>query len=151
MILLIIALSIISAILYRAGGMDKQVKHWIPVWMRHSWVRDYLCPVCALFPLIMIKESWLFVPTYALSVAALSTYWDDWFHGVDTYWFAGLMCGLALFPLLFGVIAWLPFLLKAAAISLTWWAICEYSANDFVEEYGRGFFFSFTTIIFLFA
>ena len=147
MVIIVVLLSILSAILYRAGGMDKTTKHWIPVWMRRSWVRDYLCPICALLPLIA-HPSWWLLAVYGLSVAALSTYWD-WLFKYDCYWFSGLMCGVAAFLLVFSGIAWWILVIRAAIIAITWGLICYYSEDDFVEEYSRGFFFSIPSLLFL--
>lgn len=129
--------SIISAILYRAGGMDKQTKHWIPVWLRHSAVRDHGCTLCILAPWLILVQSWWFVLAYLFLWGALSTYWD-WLFGYDNYWFSGFMVGIALFPLVFCGIPWWIILIKAIGISVSWGLICKFSGSDFVEEYGRG-------------
>ena len=138
MIFLIIFLSVLSACFYRAGGLDTTTKHWIPVWMRHSWVRDWLCPICALIPFLIINPSWWILLSYLLMAGALSTYWDFLF-GYDNFWFAGFMVGLALFPLAFCGLFWWILLLKAMGISLAWGLVTKFSGNDFVEEYFRGF------------
>lgn len=145
--MMILILSIISAILYRAGGMAKEQKHWIPVWMRHSWVRDYLCPVCALLPVVLVYPSWWIILAYGLSVASLSTYWDRLF-GYDNYAFSGFICGIAFFPLLFCGVGWVYLMLRALVLYATWGLICHFSDNDFVEEYSRGFSFT-AAVIFL--
>lgn len=130
-------LSVVSAILYRAGGMDKDTKHWIPVWLRHSWVRDWLCPICVLIPFLLINQSWWFLLAYLLTAASLSTYWD-WLFGYDNFWFSGFMCGISLFPLIFCGFVWWILLIRAIVLCVAWGVICKYSGNDFVEEYGRG-------------
>ena len=129
--------SILSALAYRCGGMDKETKHWLPVWLRHSWVRDWLCPLCVLAPFFMLTQSWWFLLSYLLIAGALSTYWDFLF-GYDNFWFSGFMCGIALFPLIFCGFLWWIILVRAILLSLAWGVICKVSGNDFVEEYGRG-------------
>ena len=50
-VIAIILGSIISAVLYRAGGMDKDDNakpEWIPKWLRHSIVRDIGCSLVTL-------------------------------------------------------------------------------------------------------
>ena len=151
MIYLILFLSVISAILYRAGGMSKDVKHWIPKWLRQSWVRDWLCPACALLPAFILHPSWWFIVAYGALRGAFSTYWDGLSKdGEGNFWFAGFMCGIAGFPLLFCGFAWWLLLIRAMAIAITWGAWCAIFSNDFTEEYGRGFLVSFATkILFL--
>ncbi len=146
-IVISILCSVTSAILYRAGGMSKETKHWIPVWMRHSWVRDWLCPICCLIPILI--WSWWLLLAYVLLNAALRTYWDRLF-GYDNFWFAGFMCGVAGFPLLFLGHNWILLAIRAVSICLFWGIICNIEDNDFVEEYSRGFFLCLPTIILLF-
>ena len=145
---LILFLSIVSAILYRAGGMSQDTKHWIPKWLRHSWVRDWLCPICALLPLVLVYPSWLFILAYLALAGCLTTYWDFLF-GFDNFWFSGFMCGVAAFMLIWVGLTWWLILIRAIALALLWGGICAVSSNDFVEEYSRGFTLSFATIIFI--
>lgn len=138
-LLLALILSIPSAIMYRAGGMDKQTRHWIPVWMRKSWVRDWICPLCILAPFIaVLGSSWWFLLAYLLSVASLSTYWDWLFKNVDNFYFSGCMVGLALFPLIFCGIPYWFIIGRALLLGMSWGVICEVTGSDFIEEYGRG-------------
>jgi hypothetical protein len=136
---------ILSAIFYRAGGLDKETKYWIPVWLRQSWVRDWLCPLFSYSVLLLAwhPSSWLgwllLLPAYALLGASLSTYWDFLF-GWDNYWFAGFMCGLSAFPLVFDGFPWWMVGIRAILIALSWGVWCKVFGNDNVEEYGRGAF-----------
>lgn len=145
--LLTLLLSILSAVLYRAGGMSQDEERWIPKWLRHSWVRDWLCPICALLPLTISSPSWWFIAAYLALAGALTTYWDFLF-GYDNFWFAGFMCGVAGFFLI-GIYAWWLILIRAIVISVLWGWICSKSSDVFVEEYSRGFNLSFSSIILL--
>ena len=136
---------VFSAILYRAGGLDKETKHWIPVWLRQSWVRDWLCPFFSYSVLLLAwhPSSWVgwvsLVLAYGLLGVSLSTYWD-WLFGFDNYWFSGFMCGLSALPLVLDGFPWWLVVIRAVAIALAWGIWCKVFGNDNVEEYGRGAF-----------
>jgi hypothetical protein len=115
--------------------------------MRRSWVRDYLCPICAIAP-IFVMSWWIFL-VYLLSVAALTTYWD-WMMDEDNYFLAGMGCGVAFLPLMLAGMSWEAISIRAVFLCLSWGIWCAINDNDFAEEYGRGFLFSFATIIFYF-
>jgi len=164
MIWLLLPLSIISAILYRAGGMakDSQEKYssWIPVWLRHSWVRDWLCPLCVL--ILWIPATWfqwiiycltfghtavpalgfemiMWLSAYGATGGFLSTYWDFMF-GYDNYLFSGFAVGLAgLFLIGLGQ-PWMPLLARSFILAVCWGAWSALLTNADFEEYGRGFF-----------
>ena len=148
MIFLTIALSVLSAILYRAGGMGKDQEHWMPQWMRHSWIRDWLCPACCLTPIAIVNPSWLLILAYGALGGMLSTYWD-WLFGFDNFWFSGFMCGAVGFLMLWMGIPWWVLLIRAVTIALLWGGICAATKNDFVEEYSRGFTLSLSTLLVL--
>jgi len=148
LVLLTLFLSLISAVLYRAGGMSQDEPSWIPKWMRHSWVRDWLCPACTLTPLFILHPSWLFILAYVALGGALSTYWD-WLFGFDNYWFSGFMCGIAAFMLIWCGYVWWILLIRAILIALLWGIICTISEDVNVEEYSRGFNLSIISMIFL--
>ena len=145
MILAIIC-SIISSILFRAGGLSKEQKYWIPLWMRHSWVRDWLCPFFCLLPLFLIHPHVLFIPIYGLMGLCFTTYWDKVFK-FDNFWFSGFALGIVQMPLAFIGFAWWVILLKAIFIAVSWGTLCALSENDHVEEHGRGFLVSIPSII----
>lgn len=143
---IVICLSILSAIFYRAGGQsqdDTAEPKWIPKWMRHSWVRDWLCPLFVLgcFSIFASPLSYLgwigVLVSYGLLGGALTTYWDNLF-GFDNFWFAGFVCGLAAFPLMFADLQWQFILARAILMALGWGLWCKYQSVDYVEEYGRG-------------
>jgi hypothetical protein len=76
--ILIIVGSLLSAYLWRAGGMGSEDPiNIFPKWIRQSWVRDWLCPLimCIIIGLTLGWTWWLIL-VYLLSAAASSTYWD---------------------------------------------------------------------------
>lgn len=146
--LLVILLSVVSAVIGRAGGLDKQTEHWIPLWMRQRWIRIWGCPACALLPLIWIHPSWWFVAVYGMLAAAVSTYWDELF-GYDNFWFSGFMCGVAAAPLAFCGFGWAMIAARSFFLAVFWGAWCAIFSNDFVEEYGRYGVLPLTSLILL--
>ncbi len=144
-IIILLLCTLASSCLYRAGGMAQESQEkwskWIPKCMRHSWVRDWLCPLFVLLPLAFKGYlSWWMIPTYGLIGGSLTTYWDWLFGDVDTFWFAGLMVGIALFPLIFAGLAWWIVLARAVVIGICWGIWCGVFSNADAEEYGRGAF-----------
>jgi hypothetical protein len=149
MILVIVLACIVSAILYRAGGMGKEATaepKWIPIWLRKSWVRDWLLPGVLLSSLFSLLGPFSFLSLgmvllfYILSGAALSTYWDFLF-GYDNYWVHGFFCGLAGVPLIWAGIPW-PLIvgrLIICTVGMGLWS--KLVGKDYVEEMGRGVFF----------
>lgn len=145
-IILIIAMSLLSSCAYRAGGLSKEQPYWIPVWMRHSWVRDWLCPLFCLLPLFLHHPSWLFLPAYGLMGVAFTTYWDKVFK-FDNFWFSGFMVGLAALPLVFCGFAWWLLLIRAVVLALWWGFWSDVIGNDHAEEHGRGFLVGISSFI----
>lgn len=135
---IIIPCAVFSSICYRAGGLSKEQKYWIPLWMRHSWVRDWICPFFCLLPFFVQHPSWLFIPAYGLMGAAFTTYWD-WLFKKDNFFFSGFVVGLAAFPLIWCGVAWWVILGRSVAIGVLWGLWCQIFGNDHVEEHGRGF------------
>lgn len=122
---------------------------WIPIWLRHSWIRDWLCPffVYGSFAMFFSPLSFLqwgmLVLCYPLLGGALTTYWDNLF-GFDNLWFAGFMCGVASFPLVFyGVNPW-GIVLRAIVLAVLWGGWCAWQSVDYIEEFGRGAFLVLT-------
>ncbi len=149
--------TILSALCYRAGGMGKEDEakpKWIPKWLRKSWVRDWLCPAFVygsllLFwqPVLWWEWCWLII-CYPLLGGALSTYWD-WLFGFDNFWFAGFMCGIAAFPLIFCGMAGSFILLRAVILAVLWGVWSLLWTEDYVEEMGRGVFLVLTMLLLL--
>lgn len=143
--MIVILLALISMVAYRCGGMDSQTKHWIPVWLRQSWVRDWLCPLLVVIPLFITTKAWQSILVYFFLAASLSTYWDWMFDNEDNLWFSGFMCGMSLFPLLFAGYNWHTIVVKSVLLALIWGGTNRIVNNnrvphsDFIEEYARGF------------
>ena len=147
-ILVITIACIVSAILYRAGGMGKEADAkptWMPLWLRKSWVRDWLCPMVFLLATLFFWQpstltDWLMIlPFYGLSGAALSTYWD-WLFGKDNFYMHGFGCGLAGFCLI-TFVPWWILVIRLIVCTVGMGLISEKSDVDYVEELGRGAFF----------
>lgn len=145
-----------SAIFYRAGGMGKEAETkptWIPIWLRHSWCRDWICPTFSLLTLLLFWQpqvwwGWLLLLlSYGLMGGAFSTYWDFLFKDKDNFYMHGFMIGLSIFPLCFVGLAWWIVLIQAILSGLSMGLWCKYFGNDVVEEMGRGFFSSIFRLI----
>lgn len=136
--MLVLICSVISSILYRAGGLSKEQKYWIPIWMRHSWVRDWLCPLFCLLPMFLQHPHWIFLLAYGAMGGAFTTYWDKLFK-FDNFWFAGFMVGLSTFPLIFCGFSWWGVGVKSIILALLWGILSTSTGNDHLEEHGRGF------------
>jgi hypothetical protein len=150
----LLLLSILSAILYRAGGLSKEAQEkwskWIPKWMRHTSIRDWLCPLCCvgvLLPYInSLADVGMVTLFYGATGGLLTTYWDEMF-GFDNFWFSGFAIGLAgLFLIPLGI-AWQLLVLRAFLLAILWGGWCAYFGDADVEEYGRGFFLVITMLI----
>ena len=147
MAITIILCAIISGIFYRCGGMSKDKTAqptWIPMFLRNSWCRDWLCPLFALIALCTFEFSWsywwLYLIFYGLSGASLSTYWDWAFKGVDNYYCHGFVCGLVGFVLIFAGIPWWVLIIRLVFCTLMGlWS--KKIDTDYIEEMGRGFLF----------
>lgn len=139
MIILVILCAIACSVLYRAGGLSKEQPYWIPVWMRRSWVRDWLCPLFVLLPLFIQQPHWIFIPIYGIMGALLTTYWD-WLFKYDNFWFSGFFVGLSIMPLILIGCVWWIILIKAIILAVLWGGWCTIFKNDHMEEHGRGLF-----------
>lgn len=138
---------VLSAILYRAGGMSKDkeaMPKWIPVWMRKSVVRDIGCTLVLLALAILgwgfSKDWWLYIVFIAFSWAMLSSYWDEIF-GYDNFYAHGFGCGLAGLVLIPTGVPWAVLLIRLIICTL---GMGIWSANtdiDYEEEMGRGVFY----------
>ena len=143
-----LAVSGISATLYRVGGMSKDDEarpKWVPKWLRRSWVRDWLIPLVSLGYLLTLwglqnSTGWLLLlPCILLNSGALSTYWDWLFKEKDNFYMHGFMCSLALFPLYWAGIHWYAILIRAVVCALGMGVWSNIMDKDIIEEGGRGF------------
>lgn len=137
-----------SAICMRAGGMAKNPDtnpKWIPMWMRESWVRDWICPLFVYGSLLLFWQpdvwyGWiLLIVCYPLLAASLSTYWDFLF-GYDNYYFSGFVAGISCFLLAFCGIPWWVILIRGIFMAVSWGLWCKFQTNDVKSEMGRGVF-----------
>ena len=141
--LLIIGLSICSAIAYALGGMGG-------AWWKNTKVRDWGTPVCALSILYIYGVPlpiWVTVVTFILMWAALSTYCTPK-DQEDVYainWTCtGLLYGLTSIGVAFTTKHWMGFWLRVATLGLLipLWSVKTNKA--WLEEGGRGFLFAIT-------
>lgn len=144
--------TVICAILYRAGGMSKDATAeptWMPMWLRQSWVRDWIIPVVIYLTCAVCRwpSDWLAAGMLLAAVlptgGALSTYWDELF-GFDNFWFSGFVVGLAAFPLIWAGYHWYWILARALVLAVLWGGWSAIVGKDTWEEYGRGAFVAAT-------
>jgi hypothetical protein len=142
--LLIILLSILGALLYRAGGMGKEPTAnptWMPMWIRNTKARDFGIPsVMVLTMAVLGHLTWWLVLCFLLLFAAQTTYFKK--KGTDSKWWNWLLVGLAMsaamFPYCFHSGNWLSLLYRTVCLTsfVIMWS--EGIDNDKWEEYGRG-------------
>jgi len=163
-ILLTLVLSCLSGLFYRFGGMGKEEQSWVPMFLRKSWIRDWVIPAFSLGVLFTwwkpsVWQGYLLsIPVYLLTGGALSTYWDwiNKFFGDDEgeKWYNwllhGFFVGLAFFPFYWAGIHWWAILSNAVVSGLLMMWISERSSNVWIEECGRGFIATITRIFLLF-
>lgn len=139
---------VISAILYRAGGMgqeDTAKPTWMPKALRHSWVRDWLCPgVLLILTLCLFGFHtdfwWCYLIYYGLCGLFFSTYWD-WLFGYDNYYMHGFGLSLATIPLFWCGVPWYILVIHAVICTVGMGVWSSLINTDYIEEYGRGAFF----------
>lgn len=144
--IILLALIAPTAIMYRAGGMAKHFTtqpHWIPMWARQKWIRQWMIPTLWALAFIPMVHDWfqavMLVCFIGASGGMLGTYWD-WLFKFDNYWFAGFFVGLAGFFLLPLGIPWYLILGRSFLLAILWGGWCAIFGNDVVEEFGRGAF-----------
>lgn len=145
-IIFIILISVLTSIFYHAGGLSQDEPYWIPKWMRHTWVRDWICPLFCLLPMFISRPSWLFVLAYGAMGGAFTTYWK--YKGNANFWLSGFIVGLTCLPLIFCSFAWWRVLLRAFVIAIWWGFWSDAFDNDHWEEHGRGFLAGIFNLIF---
>lgn len=132
-IILILVASLISATLYRLGGIGKPFD---------TKYRDLGCPLVFLglfWGLQGFKLAfwWVYLTVFLLTFGALTTYWDKLFKK-DNFWFSGFMVGLAAFPLYWLGFPWYLILIRAILLGILWGYWCKIFSRDWVEETFRG-------------
>lgn len=144
---------ILSAILYRLGGMSQQEAQkyppwkWFPSWAVNTKARDAGCSAISmawfgiLFDFPAGTNLWFVALAYLVGFAgtwaALTTYWDGLF-GYDNFYMHGFMIGFA--KILFAVFSgmWLGWLIQCVISAILMGLVSAFSTNDYVEECGRG-------------
>ena len=148
MLIKILIACILSALCYRCGGMGKEdtaEPKWIPKWMRNTKARDLGCPTVMLIALWLMEGFklpywWVYLLTFGLNFAALTTYWDFMF-GYDNFYMHGLMIGLAGIPLLWCGVPTPVVMLRIVICALGMGLWSKWIGNDVLEETGRGILF----------
>lgn len=143
-VIILILATVISAILYRLGGIGKPFK---------TWMRDWIIPAVSFAVMIFvlkIKAPWyIHLISYGVMGGALTTYWDKIF-GYDNYYTHGAGIALAYLPyVLVGAIPIVAFLIRVVVLALSMGLWCKYNENDKIEEFGRGAFIIATLLVFI--
>lgn len=144
-------MTILSAFLYRLGGMSKAQAMadmpWLPLALVHGKARDVGCAalVTGWVALFQPAAAWyIYLISFAITLAALTTYYD-FINGDDNYYLHGVGIAAGLLPfIIYGVAT------GTAYINILWFGVriialggfmglwCKVFSNDYVEEYGRG-------------
>ena len=139
-VLTLIPVVILSAILYRLGGIGKP---W------NTKVRDMGVPlVCLLWLYFCVSAPWwVWFIMFGMMFGALTTYWDYW--GTDNVeWYEWAlhmgMVGVALTPLIWFGVPWYYHILRIIVLAVAGAAWSEYIDIDWLEEGGRGFLIAAT-------
>lgn len=129
-IVITVAATVVSAMLYRLGGMAGS----------NTKVRDFGCPTVALGWMLLCFQPvawWVHFISFGLMFGALTTYWDDLF-GYDNYYMHGGMVALAYLPYAIVTGVWLWFIVRVIVVALFMGIWCDIFKKDWVEEGGRG-------------
>lgn len=132
---MIIALSVLSGVLYRLGGMKGF----------NTKVRDFGVPlVCLAYMLSFVAvDWWVHAISAVLLFASLTTYWQ-FIHGEDDFYIHGAGIGLAYLAYSV-VVPWWIICVRAVLLSLFMgglnWAVHKFNVkhSDDIEELSRGF------------
>jgi hypothetical protein len=140
-ILLVLGLSILSAILYRMGGAKGY----------DTKFRDLGCPTISLITLFVCQPFiltywWAYLLCFGLYFASLTTYFKK--KGEDALWWnwccVGLAFSLSFLPYAFISGCWLGFMVRGIVliICIPLWSVSQ--GNAVREELGRGFLANIT-------
>lgn len=140
---LIIVLSFISILIYRAGGMSKELSakpKWIPMFMRKTLWRDCGCSLvtCALCG-FLLSWHWTLILCFWLLWGALTTYWK---RTPNAKWYNWLMTGigysLAMLPYVIAEGLWVGFISRTIVLGTATMIWSEITSDAVWEECGRG-------------
>lgn len=148
----IIALSILSGVLYRMGGSSKF----------DTLYRDIGCPltlVASLYILGLGVSWWASFLTFLLAFGAMTSYFkwasawyrDDWRDNVypPSWAFTGLMYGVCLLPCLWSGLPLNDFILRLVIVTILIPLFSELYDNVVYEEFSRGFIFTASMLVML--
>jgi len=159
----VIALSLLSGLLYHLGGLGEDGEKAypkLPKWLFDTKMRDWGCSICNLI-LVWITynnvEWWQYLGIFLASWGFLSTYhgWLNKFFNKpedNVYWFNWFAHGFCLgLPMLFllNFIPWYTILLICLGMGLSMMIWSQLISLAWLEEGGRGFLFIFITKLFL--
>jgi len=145
--------ALISAVLYRLGGMSVAEAQQYPPWkwfppaLVNTKARDIGCAAVSVAWFGLLYQFPAGTPGWQIGLAyffcflatfgALTTYWDFLF-GYDNFYFHGFMIGVA--KIFFAVFsgAWLAWGIQCIACAVIMGMISQFFSNVYVEECGRG-------------
>jgi len=138
--MIILILTILSALAYRLGGQGKK-DDWLDIF-RYKITRRLGCmllrSIAIIFILKITAPWWIHLISAGIAYGGLTTYLDGVF-GYDNHYAHGALIGLAALPLLLvGSISWVAFGTHLIAIAGFMGWISGASADADVEEYSRG-------------
>lgn len=144
---LIIFLSIVSAALYRLGGIGKPFD---------TKYRDFGTPLCALIILILCSPgfSWKLAGALSLSLGlmfgSMTTYFKRKGKNVQfiNWVFVSIAFSLSILPYVIVTGEWFAFALRSVSLIVALPLACQLIGWDDLEEGCRGFLFSITLIFF---
>lgn len=145
-----ILFTLISMILYRAGGQGKDpasAPQWMPMWLRFKEARTIGCTLLTIgWALICLPHVswWWYLLAFGGQYGLTTTYWDDapswinWMNPQDNFYLHGLGIRLAFLFIAIPAGLWWQCLVSAVALGLFMGIWCAIFSNDVVEEFGRG-------------
>jgi len=146
-LLFTILATLLSAILYRLGGMSvKDAKRyppwkWFPEWAVNTKARDIGCALIGTGWMIAFLPAvtwWIHLIGFGLLFGALTTYWDWLFGDEDNFYMHGAMCAFAYIPYAIATGAWVNWGIRIAVMAVFMGTWCLIFSDDYVEECGRG-------------
>jgi len=145
-----ILLTILSSILYRAGGQGSNPMSnpkWMPMWIRNKGIRTIGCTMLTIalaFVMLPRVSWWWYVIAFVAQYGATTTYFDDapkwinWMKPKDNFVLHGLFIRLAILFIAIPAGLWWQCLVSAVVLGGFMGIWCALFGNDVVEEFGRG-------------